>query len=128
LGVRNRRITIDKVVDIFDNKISFEGCKLINAIYEFASQNETENSYLMALLLLLQKQLKYGLPNEASISIYELGFCDRVIAQDLQINLKLLSGNKLEIIQGIRFLGDIAGQIISKYPACFKTKLDNLIG
>jgi hypothetical protein len=71
-GRQRKKVTIDKVVDVFYNKIAFEGCKVINALYEFASQDAIENDDLMHLLLLLQKQLKYGLTNECSIVLYEL--------------------------------------------------------
>lgn len=126
-GRQRRKITIDKVVDVFYNKIAFEGCKVINALYEFASQNAIENDDLMRLLLLLQKQLKYGLTNECSIVLYELGFCDRVIAQDLQVNLNLKGNDKPMLIHAIRANVDAAKQIISEYPAYFQMKLDNLI-
>jgi superfamily II DNA/RNA helicase len=126
-GEKTRKINIDKVVDICDNVFSFDGCLVLNAIYEFATQNDDENQGMMLLLQKLQKRLKYGLPDETSIVIYEIGFCDRVIAQDIKNTLNINSTDKLEIIYAIKVRRDLAKTMISKYPAYYQMKMDNLI-
>jgi len=126
-GDSTREVKIEDVVDICDNKISFDGCLVLSAIYEFAMQDIEINKNMMLLLQKLQRRLKYGLPNETSVLIYELGFCDRVIAQDITNVLNMYSNDKLEIIHTIKFKRDLALNCISKYPAYYQMKMNNLI-
>jgi replicative superfamily II helicase len=121
------KIDIDKVVDICNNKISFNSCLILSAIYEFATQDSEVNMGIMVLLQKLQRRIKYGLPNDASILLYEIGFCDRVIAQDIKNSLNISSDDRLEIIHAIRIKRDLATKIISKYPSYYQMKMDNLV-
>jgi hypothetical protein len=124
---QTRRIGIDKVVDICDNIFSFNGCLALNAIYEFAAQDEDANQGAMILLQKFQKRLKYGLPDDASIILYEIGFCDRIIAQDMVNLLKISGDDKLQILFTIKSNRDLAMTAISKYPAYYQMKMSRLV-
>jgi hypothetical protein len=126
-GKRGQRIDIDKTVDICDNIFSFNGCLVLNALYEFSSQDIDTNQNLMLLLQKLQRRLKYGLPDETSTVIYEFGFCDRIIVQDIKNTLKLSGNDKLQILFDIRTNRDLALEVISKYPSYYKTKMNKII-
>jgi superfamily II DNA/RNA helicase len=124
---QTRRITIDRVVDICDNAFSFNGCLALNAIYEFSAQDEDSNQSVMVLLQKFQRRLKYGLPDETSIILYELGFCDRVITQDIKDSLELSGDDKLQIVFQIKSKRDLAMKVISKYPAYYQAKMNRLV-
>jgi replicative superfamily II helicase len=124
---QTRRIDIDKVVDICENIFSFNGCLALNAIYEFAAQDEDANRGAMILLQKFQKRLKYGLPDEASIILYEICFCDRIIAQDMVNLLKISGDDKLQILFTIKSNRDLAMTAISKYPAYYQMKMNRLV-
>jgi len=126
-GHNSREAKIGDVIDICDNKISFDGCLVLSAIYEFATQDVETNQNMMLLLQKLQKRLRYGLPNETSIIIYELGFCDRVIAQDIKNELNIFCTDRLDTIFSIKTNRDRALNCISKYPAYYQMKMKNLI-
>lgn len=126
-GERLRNIDIDKVVDICDNIFAYNGCILLNAIYEFIADDIDMNQELILLLQKLQRRLKYGLPDETSIIIYELGFSDRIIAQDIKKSLNIFGNDKLEIIYNIKIKKDSAMVLISKYPAYYQMKMNNLL-
>jgi superfamily II DNA/RNA helicase len=126
-GKRLRNVDIDKVVDICDNIFAYNGCILLNAIYEFVADDVDLNQELIFLLQKLQRRLKYGLPDEASVIIYELGFSDRIIAQDIKKSLNILGNDKLEIIYNIKTKKDLAMALISKYPAYYQMKMNNLL-
>lgn len=126
-GKKSTEIKIEDVVDFCDNKIVFDGCMVLSAIYEFAAQDTETNKFLMSLLQKLQRRLKYGLPDETSIIMYELGFCDRVIAQDMKNILELISDSISEIKHTIRIKKDLAINCISKYPAYYQMKMNNLL-
>lgn len=124
---RTSKINIDKVVDICDNVFAFNGCLALNALYEFSAQDEDSNQRVMVLLQKFQRRLKYGLPDETSIILYECGFCDRVIAQDIKDSLELSGDDRLQIIFAIKSSRDLAMTIISKYPAYYQMKMNRLL-
>jgi superfamily II DNA/RNA helicase len=128
-GKTTREINIDKVVDICDKYFSYNACLVLNALYEFTIQNQDNdvNKNLSFLLQKLQKQLKFGLPDETSSIIYEIGFCDRMIAQDIKNSLNISNTDRLGIIHEIKSNGHLAIEIISKYPIYYQTKMKNLI-
>jgi len=126
-GKTTRKTILDNVIDICDNIVTFDGCLVLSTIYEFAAQDIETNQYMMSLLQKLQKRLRYGLPDETSIIIYELGFCDRIIAQDIKNVLNVYSNEKLEIIQTIKTKRDLAKNCISKYPTYYQMRMNNLI-
>lgn len=70
-------------VDIFERGFGYEVSVLVNAITELLMNEIGENPDQFLKMQLFQKQIKYGLPTKESIYVYELGFCDRVIAQEL---------------------------------------------
>ena len=37
----------------------------------------------------LQKQVKYGLPSSSAITLYEMGFADRVVSSELSLIISL---------------------------------------
>jgi len=127
-GQRKEHLKIDYIVDLCENAFSFNGTLLINAITELLRQNETEETRRIVLLLLeLQKMMKYGLSSLQQIVIFELGFSDRVIAQDLAV---LLIDIPLDYISARRFIrqneNSVRG-ILQKYPSYFEEVLDRQI-
>jgi len=86
-----------------------------------------ENNDLIKRLQHFQKRVKYGLPTENAITIYELGFSDRIVAQELGASITITSVHKTGVISGIRSQKEAVLSILYKYPRYFHTKLDNLV-
>lgn len=89
-GTRRREFKIDHVVDVCEGTLAYDGALVVGAVSEFIetiAQDGTGD--LINRLQLFQKRLKYGLPTETTIALYELGLSDRVIAQDLAASLNL---------------------------------------
>lgn len=121
----NRRINMEYCVDIFEGGLSYCGSILLSAIKELIPEDIITDE-LDSLLLLLQKQIKYGLPNITSINLYELGFCDRVIAQEIAS----LCGNekdKIIIEQQLCFHEEEITNLLMKYPSYFTNVLNRII-
>ncbi|MCA8835293.1 MAG: hypothetical protein K8953_09435, partial [Proteobacteria bacterium] len=72
--------------------------------------------------------LKYGLPTQTNIAVYELGFADRVICQDLTTALNLVDHERSFLIMELRQNPDTrrAEAVLDKYPDYFKDILMNL--
>ena len=58
-------------------------------------------SELVDRLHLFQKQLKYGLQRNGQY-LYELGFSDRVISQDLAMSLNLSETHRKDLVNALR--------------------------
>ena len=82
---------------------------------------------LITRLQLFQKRLKYGLPTETTIALYELGFSDRVIAQDLATSLNLDATQKKDLVKALKKDRDGAMAIMENYPSYFQERMDGLL-
>jgi hypothetical protein len=82
---RSPKLTIEHIINICEQALSFEGSMILSSLIELLElQSESEKrEKLKEKLKFVQKQLKYGLDSSNKIIIYELGFSDRVIAQEL---------------------------------------------
>jgi superfamily II DNA/RNA helicase len=123
-GENARYVTIDHIVDICENGITYDGALLVGAICEFIPDTFPD---LVDRLQIFQKRIKYGLPSEPAIALYELGFSDRVIVQEMVMNLKLTSSTKEAIMLELRQNKDSAENITKKYPMYFQNRLESII-
>ena len=75
---RNNLITINQVIDLCDSFFSYDCTLLIAAIenIEYFCDDDSLND----IIRLLSKRMRYGLSNQCAITLYEMGFNDRVIA------------------------------------------------
>jgi superfamily II DNA/RNA helicase len=85
-GNYNRAFDLDLVVDLCEQTFGFEFALLLASVKEsFVARGGAKDAgkLLTTHFDLLQKRLKYGLPDQDCISYYEAGFSERVIAQAL---------------------------------------------
>ena len=127
-GTQLREFKIDNIVDLFEMKLAYDGGLLIGAVSEFVGTlDQDQTGELIDRLQIFQKRLKYGLPTEISIALYELGFSDRVISQDLAATLKISNSNKKELIILLRGSIGEASHVIEKYPKYFHNVLSKIV-
>jgi POLQ-like helicase len=86
-GTGRRRLNLDDVMEICEHRLGFDVTLLFSAIREALPsafpEDEESVSRLIGWIDLLQKRLRYGLASGGAVWFYELGFCDRVVAQQL---------------------------------------------
>jgi POLQ-like helicase len=84
-GRYDRAFDLDLVVDLCEQTFGFEFALLLASVREsfLARSTEEAGDLLSGHVDLLQKRLKYGLPDQDCIAYYEAGFSERVIAQAL---------------------------------------------
>jgi POLQ-like helicase len=84
-GKYDRAFDLDLVVDLCEQTFGFELALLLASVKEsfVARAPEEAGKLLTSHVDLLQKRLKYGLPDQDCIAYYEAGFSERVIAQAL---------------------------------------------
>lgn len=120
----NDKKDIRKIEKFCRNSIGYYLSFTINAVTELLTQYDLSDE-LLNQILIFQKRIKYGLPNNESVVAYELGFSDRIIAQEVGTYLAKKFGdnlNKIEINQ-IDFTDEI-NTILSKYPSYFRKLIE----
>lgn len=127
-GTGRRDFKIGHVVEICEVGFAYDGVLLIGALSEFVKLVEDEETdELVNKLQLFQKRFKYGLPTQATIAIYELGFSDRTIALDLAFSLDLVSEQRRDVIKAFKSNKKKTLAVIEKYPSYFEVRLNDII-
>lgn len=127
-GTRRWEFMIDHVVDVCEGTLAYDGALIVGAVCEFIETFDQEDTgQLINRLQLFQKRLKYGLPTETTIALYELGFSDRVISQDLAGSLNLTATHKKELVKALKNHRDGANAVIEKYPLYFHERMNILL-
>ena len=126
-GLRPRRFKVEHAVDLCENGFGYDGALLFGALVEILTQyekKEDDYSELKDRLLLLQKRIKYGLPSITDVIIYEIGFSDRIIAQDIKMIIKKTLKSKKSILSFISKEFDRLKEKLSVYPSYYAKILE----
>lgn len=127
-GKKPRKVKIENIVDICEGGLTYDGTLLVSALCEFVEMLDREGTgNPINRLQFFQKRLKYGLPTESTISLYELGFSDRVIAQDLAASLNLDENQKNDLVKALKNDRDRANEVMEKYPRYFQDQLKKIL-
>ena len=127
-GTRRRKFKIDYVVDVCEGTLAYDGALVVGAVCEFIETLDQDGTGdLINRLQFFQKRLKYGLPTETTIALYELGFSDRVIAQDLAASLNLAATQKKDLVKALKKDRDGARAVMEKYPSYFQERMNELL-
>lgn len=121
-GSMRRTFKIDHVVEVCEGGLAYDGALLIGALCEFIELVDHEGTdELICRLQLFQKQLKYGLSSETSIIIYEMGFSDRVVAQELAACIDGL--DRKAVKRSLRNKKAYVLEVLSKYPSYYSSEI-----
>lgn len=82
-GSKRRRLMDDDILEFCENTLGFQCSLILAAVSQFLFGENAMQVEGAKALMLFQKALKYGLPDWLPISCLELGFADRVVAQQL---------------------------------------------
>jgi len=126
-GHQKRKVTVEHIINICHSTYSFGITLIIGAVSEIIKLLESrEYDDLLDKLNLVQKMIKYGLPNKLSISFYELGFADRVIAIELASKFDYFSYFKNELKNNLKINKSKIEDFLSEYPSYFM-EVNNII-
>ena len=116
---KRRRLTDDEIVDFCESTLGFECSLVLAAVAQFLFGENGVHDERAADVILFQKALKYGLPDWPSVSCYEYGFADRMVAQ------RLCDAARTEGFSGKRFASalelhrDRIEAALADYPSYF---------
>lgn len=127
-GTRRREFKIDHVVDVCEGTLAYDGALILGAVSEFIEILTQDGTVeLSNHLQLFQKRLKYGLPTATTIALYELGFSDRIISQDLAVSLNIAVTQKKDLVKALKHDRDGARTVMEKYPDYFQKRMNELL-
>ncbi len=128
-GTRRREFKIDHVVDVCEGTLAYDGALAIGAVCKFIETLDKDGTGdLINRLQIFQKRLKYGLPTETTVTLYELGLSDRVIVQDLAASLNLAATQKKDLVKVLKQYRDETKAVMEKYPSYFQDRMNELLG
>ena len=81
------------IISICDNGLGYETSMVLNAINNNLEKIIGDEFEVLTKLI---KRLKYGLPLEKEINIYELGFSDRIVAQVIGQEINSVSKDRIK--------------------------------
>jgi len=119
---------IRHVVDLCENGLGYDGTLVIGAVAELLDLYEGDNITLKERIYRLQKRLRYGLPSQLDVSIFELGFADRVIAQEIARIIRPSEAIKSDVITALREKKEEVYNLLGEYPAYYRMQAQNIIG
>lgn len=125
-GKRPLRPRVEHVVEICENGFGFDGMLIAGAVAELLAIVRPEQTACIELIRHLQKRIKYGLPTDTSVVLYEMGFADRVIAQELAEALGKVE-SRAKAIRRLRIREKDAHSVLGKYPSYFLEVFHDLI-
>lgn len=120
------KLSIEDIEKICNSSFSYNLSFLIGNIIDLSvgidfAERHTNN------LLELQKKLKYGLSCTTAISIYEIGFQDRVIAQKLATVLGEQSLTENQVKAKIKLHEKRLKETLQNYPSYFTNVLEQVL-
>lgn len=121
-----QRLSDADVLGFLEGDLGFDCPLVISAVGEFVAELPTVDGACRDRLNAFQKCLKYGLPDALSISIYEVGFADRCIAQELTAELRAAGYEGTHVDGALANHRDVFVAVLTRFPSYFETVLDGL--
>lgn len=128
---KNREVvvSVEDIASICDSDLGYTASLIINSICEILKSNnaidEEDKIQFQETAEKLQKisqTLKYGLPEQTDIFIYELGFNDRFLAQEIRKVIGTYTKKK-EVKNAIKQNHVKIENLLNEYPSVFHERL-----
>lgn len=118
-------VVLEDIALICDHDFGYSTSIIINSICEILLENETKENPCGDAVERLQKlsqNLKYGLSESIEIFLYELGFNDRVLAQEIAKEVGYCSKKK-DVRTALRSKKEEIEKVLANYPSVFQNRL-----
>lgn len=127
-GKQLRHFSIDHLVELCENILAYDSTLILGAVVEIINFTETEEvDSIIDNIQLLQKRMKYGLLTQKEIIIYELGFADRIVCNDISTVISDGLFHKNAVISELKQMEENIREILKSYPSYFNVVFKNLL-
>lgn len=129
LGARPRKPKVEHIVEMGENALGYDGAHVLGAITELFRllSPDEESQGAVPVLQTPQKRLKYGLPSDVSILLYEAGFADRPLASDLALVVPGIS-SRAQLQATMRRSREAIEDVLGNYPQYFLRVYERVAG
>lgn len=129
--IRRRReeiISLEELIVMCDSDFGYSSSLVINSVCEILNSlnnDEVDYSTTIESLKELSQRLKYGLSEHTDIFIYELGFNDRCLAQEIR-EIIGIQNKKKDTRKAIKRQQEQITHLLENYPAVYLYRLNSL--
>lgn len=124
-GTKSTASTIEDIIKFCESFLSYDVSFILAAVTNFVESYDNSSKIpLLKNLKLLQKMFKYGLFTKEEISIYEIGFCDRIISNRIYRIVGAYDGGHNKLKSLIKNKYEDIKKIIEDMPSYFSCLLD----
>ncbi|MBT2141916.1 DEAD/DEAH box helicase [Dyella sp. LX-66] len=122
---KRRKLSDDDIVDFCESTLGFDCALVLAAVAQFLLGDQFLANEATSSIALFQKSLKYGLPDRLTVSCYESGFSDRIVAQNLcrEARSDGLNGDSFSTAAATHL--DSVRRVLASYPSYFESLLNN---
>ena len=125
-GQRTRKILLSDIITLCDSDFGYASLNTIKSLIEILEDQGCCEKVLDSMNDILFR-IRYGLPNIECVRIYELGFADRVISQEIASMIdKSECGTKNKTKNEIRGNKEKIKEILLEYPAYYMARLSKI--
>ena len=124
-GEKRRKLNDDDIVHFCVGTLGFDCALILAAVSQFLIA-EIQDDEDPGVLNNFQKALKYGLPDRLSISCYEVGFADRVIAHRLSETVQAQGFSDQSFVKALKVHGTQIHTELNNFPSYFQTVFASL--
>jgi POLQ-like helicase len=121
-----QRLSDSNVLGFVEGCLGFDCQLVVAAVGEFLKDLVSGDGSTHLKLNEFQKCLKYGLPDILAISVYESGFADRCIAQELTAALRHAGYEGTHVSLALAGYRDVFTAVLTRYPSYFEVVLGGL--
>jgi len=124
-GTTRRAVAPLDVMEFVEKTLSFDCSLILSAIAQFLFGSDSRSDEGDSLRL-FQKAMKYGIPEWLSISVFEAGLADRVIAQGVARELRAAGYTERFAAEAFASERKVIENAITGCPAYFKLAFSNI--
>ena len=122
-GETFKNVTLDDIILLCNSDFGYSYLSILQALIEILETKDCDEEIILELNKLISR-IRYGLPDQISIYVYELGISDRIISQKIAEIIKQKDCNsKFKTKLAIRELKDPINNLLMSYPSYFQERL-----
>lgn len=124
-GKGTRKLSELDIMEFLEKQLCFECSLIMSAVSQFLFGSNLVSEEAIVLQF-FQKSLKHGIKDRLSISIFDAGFADRVIATDVAEALRSSGYSEQYVSNALKTHRPVIAASIAQYPAYFNNVLKNI--
>lgn len=125
-GDKRRKLNDDDILDFLESTLGFQCALVIAAIGQSLFDDLSPDGEEAKSFNLFQKSLKYGLPDQLAISVFESGFSDREVASKIRNALLAVGYPYAYIGPALRESKPVIKEVLNELPSYFLGVLESL--